>query len=444
MITALPTAMTVFGSGVSGCILRKTPFFQVNSNSKDFTSMFATGFVLNLISAIAIILMGYIFSDTILEFILSEKNVSKYESYFILAFWNVFFKYLSVVATSALDGLQKFKERSIINASSSLIVILITIPFITHFGLFGVLLIQIIQSIFILIFSFIYVFRSEFLKTKYFRPSIAYLKLFLIEGKNFQLISVSILFFEPVSKYFIKKYTNYDIVSLYDICMRATTQLHSVLNAGIQVIIPRITELDSKNELNLKLYFLKALRVDILVSSVLFTFLSFLLVNGSLLFNESSHKIFSFFIIGLSLAYMICAISIVPYSILLGIGNTKAVLISHLISTVLNAIFYMFLFQKKMSFLIIAPPIVAIVSSSLFLLIYCMIKFKVHAHEFIDEFKLASIFMFFNIILFIIQQFPFMVIIQLLEILFFFWLIFKVIKNKFLNEIVFELVKKSN
>jgi O-antigen/teichoic acid export membrane protein len=445
MIVAIPTAMTVFGSGVAGCILRNTPKYLVKADNYKFSSMLATGLVVNLFSAICLILAGYILSTFILKLMLSESNVSQYETYFILAIWNVFFKYLSVVVQASLDGMQKFKSRSIINSSASILQIIFTIPSVYYFGLLGVFLLQLAHTIIVLIMSSVYLLRTNLLEFKYLTPSYFFLKLFLFQGKNFQLISFSIILFEPVSKYFIKKYTNYDIVSLYDISMRATSQIHSIMNAGIQVIIPRITEMETLENLDLKTYFLKAHRLVLVFAAILYTLLNFVFINGATYFDIENNYLFATGITGLSLAYMLCVISIVPYSILLGIGNSRIVFYSHLISTFLNGFLYYILpINDKVSFLIFLPPVVSIFISSAFLEIYFMKKYEISMRDFKDELFIGLSFIIFNIGIYKLYESSLGNIILVIESFLFVFLIYRSFKLKSINDLLSHFNKKLN
>lgn len=443
MVTTLPTALTVFGSGVGGCILRHTPKHSTNMESRDFTKFFATGLLFNLLSASLIITLGFLFSDQILRFILSEKNVVQYKTIFFLALWNVFFKYVIVVVTTSLDGMQFFKARSLINIISSLLQIIFTIPAIYYFRLNGVLVLQLSQTLIILILSLIFIARTNLFNIYYFKPNWKYVKIILNEGKNFQLISLSVLFFEPVSKYFIKKYTNYDIVSMYDIAMRATTQLHSIINAGIQVIIPRVTELQALAKLNMVSFFLKANRLGILISSLMFSLLSYVAIKSSVIIGFNNNNLFNFYIATLSLAFLICAISIVPYSILLGIGNTKIVLFSHLISSVINALLFTLISNRENSFTIIIPPFCSIVISAIFLEVYYIIKYKASIKYFLNELLISFSYILFNILILVISIYnKFNFVTEIIEFFVLIYLVYVTLKTQPINEMYKSIANK--
>ena len=252
------------------------------------------------------------------------------------------------------------------------------------------------------------------------------------------------MFFEPVTKYFINRYFDLGLVGVYDICNRAATQVRNGLNSGIQVLTPRVTQLYELNTLDIKQMFLRVFRLVLILSSLCFVVLLFGLTFILQIFANTNHNVFIFFSVSLSFAYLFNTISIVPYSILLGLGELKIIVYSHIFSTVINVAFFIFFKNFENSYFIILPPFFAVLLSSIYLMTHFMLRFNI---QFSETFQNLKLFIF--LLLTFISTISFQIIINnlimnILVFLSFTFLILAVMKNVYVFEFKQYVFKKFN
>jgi O-antigen/teichoic acid export membrane protein len=149
---------------------------------------------------------------------------------------NVFTAYASL-----LDGLQKYYQRSIIQISGWIIFVTLSVFLVPVWGLKGVAFSFFIQSIWQLIGAMITVSG-----TGLFRSGVV----LCFDKKSFQLvtafgiksqtISILVIFFDPLVKFFITKYVGLYATANYELANKIVMQVRNILVNANQVIIPKM------------------------------------------------------------------------------------------------------------------------------------------------------------------------------------------------------------
>lgn len=444
IITSLPIAISVFGSGVSGCVLRYIPVYNVKNDKKAFNEILFNGILFNVLFGGIIVVLGYFFSSEILRFLFSEKSLPlRYIPLFHLSLLTFYFNFISSVLLFAIDGLQLIYLRNKIVIYCAVLFCFIATFFIYYWDLKGILLAQLIQSVLLLLFAFAVIVKVQLFDVSFFKFNKIYFKLFLTYGQGFQAISISILIFEPLTKYFLNKYFNLSTVGIYDLVSRAVTQIRVLIVSAVQVITPLVSKNHEENELNIQDIYSKTIRGASLLSFVLFSSLiCFGMIIISYLDKNNSNQ-YLFITLLLCISYYYNIIASTAYSILIGLGKLKNIIFSHFLLSILNILFFLLFGEHLLNSFIILPTALALIISSVYLIIIFEKKYNIK-NESIEKSDLyIRIMSLFTIILttfFVLFQFNFriLLILFLVHSIMLLNLIikndfFKTISNKILN-----------
>ena len=388
IITSLPVAISVFGSGVSGCVLRYIPIYAAKEDEKAFNGIIFSGLIFNFVLGGFFALTGYFFSTPLLEFLFSKKSLPDYYySVFYIALGVFYVNFISSVLVFALDGLQLIHVRNKIMILGSALLCVSGSLLISGFGLKGVLYGQLLQGSIVALLAGFTLANSKLFNLKFLRLQKLYLRLFLTYGKGFQAISLCALLFEPLTKYFLNKYFNLSVVGSYDIINRIVVQVRTLVVSAVQVITPLVSKGNALGTLDISNVYQKTIRGASLLSyclySVVFTLCMFVVVLN----NSVQTKTYLFILVFMVLAYHSNIIASVAYSMLLGLGKLKYLVVSHLLSVGVNAILFCALGNVLVERFMVLPVAVSIIVSSLYVLHYFNKEFNITKIEkqFSDE-----------------------------------------------------------
>lgn len=368
IMSSVPAALTVFGSGVSGCLLRYIPVYAARKDSRQLNQIIFSGTLFNVLIACIAITAGYYFSQPLLKFLFSTSVVPQSYTVVFNATLVIFFlNFVSSVFLFTLDGLQLIYKRNIIVMISSLCFCVSAALLINSYGLEGLLYAQIIQSLLLLLMALYLLGKARIFKIRYFQIQKTHFRLFLGYGQNFQYISLAIMLFEPLTKYFLNKYFNLSIVGLYDIVNRVITQVRSVIVSAIMVIVPVVSRLSEENLLDVNQLYKKAVRGGTLLSMLSYSSLLIIAVPILTRLDKKDLNLYLIFLVALSGAYILSIISSSAYGIFMGLGKLKPIIVSHLLSTGINMCLFLIIKYNPVPAMMILPPSIAIALSSIYI-----------------------------------------------------------------------------
>lgn len=378
IITSLPIAISVFGSGVSGCVLRYTPVYNVQKDKKAFNEIIFNGLIFNAVFGGLIVVLGCFFTSQILRFIFSVETLPfRYIYLFRLSLFTFFINFISSIMLFALDGLQLIFLRNKIVIFCSVLFCIMASVFINYWDLKGILIAQFFQAVFILLFSSLVIFKVKLFDFSYLKFNKFYLKLFFTYGQGFQFISITVLLFEPITKYFLNKYFNLSVVGVYDLVSRAVTQIRILIVSAVQVITPLVSKNNEERQLDVNEIYKKTIRGASLLSFALYSSTICSSMVFVVYFDSANINQYLLISILLCVSYHFNIKASIAYSILMGLGNLKSIIISHILSSALNILLFLWLGKYLMDSIIALPTALAIIISSEYLIYTFKNDFKI-------------------------------------------------------------------
>ena len=289
-----------------------------------------------------------------------------------------FLNALTSVFASVIDGLNLIYFRNIIYALASILFLITSWLLLKRFNFVGLIYSQLIQSTVLLISCFMLVvlrLKGFSLTRFYFNKNT--FKQIISDGLKFQLIGITLLFFDPVSKYCLMRFGGLSAVGFYEMANRLISQLRSVIVSANQVIVPLIAKEDLSSSNSIIRYYHKTIRVTGVLSLCLLIFVFIYSPLISLVWLGSTNFYFIFSLIVLSVGWCFNIFSVPAYYFYIGLGDLKWNVVSHLVLAVSNLSLGLLLGFFFNSYAVIVAISVSLIISSLLTIIPFHKKYKI-------------------------------------------------------------------
>jgi O-antigen/teichoic acid export membrane protein len=307
------------------------------------------------------------------------------------------------VFASVLDGMQKNYLRSIIFTSSAVVLLGITYLMTPRYGLQGVVLAQLAQSVFTIIGClFLVVNLTAFNPFKWQWNRLIFKEIFSY-GIKFQFISLSAMFNEPITKLLLAKYGGLQFTGYYEMASRLIMQLRGVVISANQSLVPLMVSGSKGGKTNASLY-----RITFLCVSVISLILMFLpvLASGIIAKVWIGHYEYLFDVI-LFLTAISMYINLLcgpAYFALLAEGKLGPVIISQVIIAVINIIGGFLLGKHYGGIGVVYGWLIAVIVATSYLIIDYSKKVKV---SIASIFKKEILFILFQIAILFVLKYSF-------------------------------------
>ena len=238
-----------------------------------------------------------------------------------------------------LDGFQANYLRSILNISASFC-LFIAAYFFLHKGLWGIAIAHVIYTLFILVGSIllvVYYLKTPFILSSYFDKKL-FIEFFKYSVKS-QIASITTLLYDPITKFFLAKYSSLDAVGFYEMANRLVTQIRSVIVTANQVMVPKIVETSINSANNFQRLYTLMFRLLAIASTPLLFLFYFFAPFISLIWIGKIETFFVLSIYTLVIGWYLNTLSVPAYISNMGVGQLRHNIIQHIATASLNVIF---------------------------------------------------------------------------------------------------------
>lgn len=340
VITSVVSLANVVNLGFSASVTSYVAKFQANNEEDYSISFLETAFI----SAALIVGVFLILFYPVTRWIVFHK-INKIHSldaieilpYAFISFWIMI---LLSILFSGLDGIQKLGIRSLIQMVGIIVNLILCILLVPRFGIIGLAYSQLIQSVLMLLLSFIFV--RKYLPKLPFLPYRFNKELFILllrYSTKFQLIPISQMFCEPITKILLTRFSGLSAVSYFDLANRMLIQLRLLFVSVGQVLLPLFAEQTQKSKLGLINLYKESLGVISFLSITFFLMIIGFLPLISKVWIGYSENMFVLTGVFLSIGFFINSLGIPAYYLGIGSGNLKWIIYGHLLTSVFNVIF---------------------------------------------------------------------------------------------------------
>jgi O-antigen/teichoic acid export membrane protein len=364
LVVAATSIGQISSFGFSNSMVRYLPEMFLNNKKEEIGKMIGTANFSNYFLTLPILILLYFPAMKYAGNLLNPQQLLNFKSIIPVSMVALFLNNLFSVYSYMIDSMQKYYLRSFVQIAGSIIFLLVSILLLPEYGLLGVALAFLIQNLlqFIIILAMVYKLKV----LQYIYPVSFHKKSFqLISsfGLKSQFISILVIFFDPLVKFFITKNMGLAATGNYEISNKIVIQVRNLLVSTNQVIIPKIvlhknlgTENSYFNEISNKnvLFSVTAGMLNLIVAPFAVYFFS----------GQKDTNLMQCIII-LNIGWVCNMITSVHYYSSIGLDKIGKLIYYHLILSITVVVLYLLLTyydHKEFSFFIV-PSVALFVGS---------------------------------------------------------------------------------
>ncbi|WP_243346182.1 oligosaccharide flippase family protein [Parabacteroides sp. FAFU027] len=247
VVLATSSLANLANFGISSSVVRYVALYSTENDVEKIKKLvFTSGlFLLGLFTFLSAVI--YPFAGFILKLAINEKHINIALSILPYSLICLITNAVAGVFSSVLDGLQKNYIRSLVFSASALFLLGTTILLTPRFGLKGVAMAQVAQSIFSLIGCLLLVIRTIKYNPFKWNWNKPIFKEIFSYGMKFQVISLFSMFNEPVTKALLAKFGGLAFTGYYEMANRLIMQVRGVIVNANQSLIPVLINKGKEN-----------------------------------------------------------------------------------------------------------------------------------------------------------------------------------------------------
>jgi O-antigen/teichoic acid export membrane protein len=298
------------------------------------TAVVSLGVFMGLVLCIA-----YPFAKWALTWLIPHESLQAGQAILPYAFFALWILIPASVFQSGLDGYQRMGLRSVISMAGLLFYLGVCIVLVRSRGLLGMAYATILQNLWLLIVTWYFLKRQEpsFPVWRYkwnkmlFREMVGY-------GLSFQVISVTTMLYDPVTKALLSRFGGLAAVGYYEMCNRMLQQIRGLLTNACSALVPAIADLREKASEKIEGLYLNTYELFFCISAAAYSLVIMYAPVVSQLWIGHYEQTFVTFALFLSIGWFFNVLAVPVYFINLGTGELRWNVVSHVSTAVINAV----------------------------------------------------------------------------------------------------------
>ena len=338
LVLATTSVTQVANLGLSGSVVKFVAKYVARNEDRNVSGVIQTAVISLGVIIGFVLLIGYPLIKWVLGLVVPPSSLNLALSILPFALFGLWLMAVTSVFQSGLDGLQRIYIRNLLTIGSSIFFALLCFIFAPKHGLIGLAYAQIINNSTILLLSWFLIKR--FLPLL---PVIPYqwdrylFKEIINYGINFQIISVTTMFYDPITKALLSKFGGLSMVGYYEMASKMILQLRALLVSAYQVLVPAIANLQEKAPQKIRHIYLTSYRLLFYLSIPLFSLIIAFIPTISKIWIGHYEKVFIIFGTLLAIGWLLNILNVPAYFVYLGTGKLFYNVISHITIGLLNA-----------------------------------------------------------------------------------------------------------
>jgi len=338
LVLATTSVTQIATFGLSGSVVKFVAKYKAREDNENVSKVIQTA-VISVAGFIGIVLLiGYPVIKWVLGQVIQVEFLTLALTILPYSFFALWIMIITGVLLAGLDGYQRIDLRSLLLMSGAVFHLMLCFFLAPKYGLLGLAYAKVIQNFLILLSSWFLLKKNlSFLPIIPKKWNINIFKEIVNYGINFQIISITSMFYDPMTKALLSKFGGLSIVGYYEMASRMIMQLRSLIVSANQVLVPAIAELKEKIPEKVNSVYLTSFHLLFFLSLPLFSLIivSFPLISK--IWIGHYETIFLKFGIFLNIGLLLNTLSAPAYFTYLGIGKLRWNVVSHIAIAILNA-----------------------------------------------------------------------------------------------------------
>ena len=339
LVFSISSVANVANLGVASSLVKFIAGYHKDYNWTKINQLIGTGFCVVAGLMAAVILALYFFRDSVLVFLLKDKNSIIGAAILPLSLMSLWINTVAAIFLSVLDGFKETYIKNILYILSSLFYLGATFFLIPSYGILGLGYAQILQGIILLAGALtVVVFYNKQIKVREMGFKFEAFREIFSYSFQFQLVTIMSIIIEPTTKFFLVRFGSLADVGYFEMGNKLVVQIRQILVSGNQVIIPFIAQKEKS-----KAYIVDFYRMNFSLISILSILIIGVLAIGtpliSLLWIGRVEPMFVITALSLSFAHLVNLHTLPANFTNLGVGNIKHLIFTTLLICITNLIF---------------------------------------------------------------------------------------------------------
>lgn len=321
--------------------------------------------------------IGYPLFSLILSYLLPEQSVPMAIAILPYALISLWMMMLVSALSGALDGCLRLDLRSYITAVSHIIFLGMTVMLVPQFGLLGVAIAQVVQSVGLLVLLW-WALKLQ-LKQLPIIPlgwKFEVLKDMFRYGVNFQIITLMNMLFDPLVKAMMSKFGGLEALGFYEMANGLILKCRAIIVEANRVLVPSVASVQQLDSEISKKLFIESYRLTFFVSVMLLGLLGVSISAICVLWLGHYQKMFVGFALLLNFGWFANTLIGPAYFYNLGTGQLKNNMLSHAIMGFASLVLGLIFGAVWEGLGVIIGAISGLILGSMFLLITHFRKFR--------------------------------------------------------------------
>lgn len=286
-----------------------------------------------------VLLICYPLAIRILRIIIASSQVAEAIDILPYALLSLWISVIASVFQAGLDGHQRMDLSSLIVIFKAVSYLILCMIFVPVHGLMGVAYAHVIQACILMILSWWMLKRKmPMLPAIPFRWSNDLFREMVGYGLNIQLISVSQMLYDPITKGLLAKVGGLGFVGYYEMASRMIIQLRGLLVSACQVLVPTIADMKEINPDFINKIYKEAYCLILFIAIPYYSAIIALAPVISRIWIGHYESSFVTFSVVLSIGWFVNTLVAPSYFADLGIGNLMWITRGHIIIAISNIV----------------------------------------------------------------------------------------------------------
>ena len=342
----------------------------------------------------ALLGIGYPLFVFALDYFLPAHSVPIALSILPYALISLWIMMIVSVLSGGLDGCMRMDLRSLFMGISHLIYLGLTILLVPKYGLEGVALAQIIQSVVLLLLLWLALkvqLRTLPLIPLHWKYSV--LKEMIGYGVNFQVITLMNMLFDPMIKALLSRFGGLEELGYYEMSNKLILQGRAMIIEASRVMVPVTATLQEHDAVKAKQLFITTYSMTFYVAVLFYGLLGISITTISMLWLGHYQAIFIQFALLLNLGWFANTLIGPAYFANLGSGKLRANMISHIIMGLCSLLIGWGLGLNYGGIGVVIATMVGLIVGSMFLLVSYIKQAGLHWLSFIIPKDMSKLLM---------------------------------------------------
>lgn len=274
------------------------------------------------------------------------------------------------VFSGGLDGCMRMDLRSLLMAASHLVYLGLAMLLVPKYGLKGVAIAQLTQSMGLMILMW-WMLRRQ-LRVLPLMPlhwKYPVLKDMIGYGVTFQIITIVNMLFDPVVKALMSRFGGLEALGYYEMANRLILQGRAMIVEASRVMVPAIATLQEYDVVKATQLFIASYRMTFYVSVLFYGLLGIFITTISVFWLGHYQATFVQFALLLNLGWFVNTLIVPAYFSNLGSGKIRANMISHIIMGLCSPTVGVLLGLNYSGVGVVIGTVFGLIAGSMFLLV---------------------------------------------------------------------------